>query len=144
MEESGNTDNDFDGISKRSVQQAREGLAQAERHLFRRVAKQLDKGVNTRFLGRRSAYLCKGHDCEETEAKAQGGIPVEIMSDGTEGYKDQEDIEVRGEEIPIEGRAPAGLPLGLQKAHHARAKTGGGVVRGQERRALGVRHEGGE
>ena len=70
---------------------------------------------------RRSAYLCEGHDGEETEAETEGGIPVEIMGDCAERDEDEEDIEVGGEEIPIEGRAPAGLPFGLEEAHDARA-----------------------
>ncbi len=90
---------------------------------------------------RRSAYLCEGHDGEEAEAETEGGIPIEIMGDGAERDKDEEDIEVGCAEIPVEGRAPAGLAFSDEKTHDARAKAGGGVVGGQERRALGGRHE---
>ena len=123
LQESSDSNDNLDGISKGRVQKASHSLAKTSRHILSRVAEQLRVAEfnTTSCIRRFSTYLCQRHDGDEAKAKTEGSIPIEVMGHRTERHEEEEDVDPRAKDEPSVRVKPRRLALGFDDLYDALA-----------------------
>lgn len=85
-------------------------------------------------------YCGQGHNRDEAEAKAQGGIPVQEVREEAERDEDEQDVQIRAKEEELVRLQPRRLALGAEgvgEAPEERLRWLGAIAVFQERRTVG-------
>lgn len=85
-------------------------------------------------------YRGQGHNRDEAEAKAQGGIPVQEVREEAERDEDEEDVHIGAKEEELVRLQPRRLAFGAEgvsEAPEERLGWLGAIAVFEERRAVG-------
>lgn len=116
LHQSGDSNNNFDSISERRIQQTRQCLSKLHWHLLSRLSQQLRRHkfsmlrrptnliMNVTHLGQR-------HDSNKTKTKPQSSVPVRMMCDEAQRYEYKEDVEPCAEPKIFVRLYPGGFSL---------------------------------